>query len=337
MKKIAIIIFIAVIIFEFLVRITGIYKTYSENALSKYISPYHKSNKTFFTWEPNTTVNYNQKEFSYINEINELGHRENSVDSFTNNKSVKILCLGDSFTEGDGAPYDSSWVRKFELLLNQNYDTIFLCYNAGVCGSDIFFNYMILKKQLLLKIKPDIIIEALNVSDIDDVAFLGGIERFENVNSNKAPIWEPIYKYSHVFRAIISNCNSYNEALMNSYEYEERRGGAKDKILKQAQETAEFCKSQNIPYFLIIHPVPSEISKLKKFHAFYGLFDSEPYAYYLNSSFEKYFLDKNIDNYSWEINGHFNSKGYFLMGDLIYGKLNQFEIFKVHEKKLCKN
>lgn len=327
MKKIVFIFFIALIILELLIRVTGIYKTYSENISGIYVSPYHKLNKTFFTWEPSTTISYNQEEFNYINEINELGHRELPLDSFKNNNSVKILCLGDSFTEGDGAPYDSSWVRRFEHLLNQNLDTNFVCYNAGVCGSDIFFNYMILKEKLSLIIKLDVVIEALNVSDIDDVAFLGGAERFEDVNQNPVIKWEPIYKYSHVFRAFLNSFKNYDETLMNISDFEERRKNAEDKILKQAQKTAEYCKSLDIPYFLVIHPVPSEVIKLKKFHAYHGLFENEPYAIYLNSSFENYFKNNSVKQYAWELNGHFNSKGYILMGDFIFEELYENDLF----------
>lgn len=35
----------------------------------------------------------------------------------------------------------------------------------------------------------------------------------------------------------------------------------------------------------------------------------------------EYFDQNNIREYGWENNGHFNSKGYFVMGDVIFEKL----------------
>jgi hypothetical protein len=182
---------------------------------------------------------------------------------------------------------------------------------------------MILKEKLI-KLKPDIIVEALNTSDIVDVALLGGAERFENVNHNPMIKIEPLYKHSHVFRGLLNSFKNYDETLINLTDFQEKRIKANEKILKQSQKTAEFCKLHGIPYFLIIHPIPTETLKLFRFHDYYGLFKNESFAFYTNEEFNNYFLERDLNRYYWKINGHYNSKGYSLMGDIFYEKLKNY-------------
>lgn len=327
MKRIFLILFFTLILLEVLIRLSGAFKTYSESISGEYLSHYQNANKKTLTWTPNSQVKFKQKEFTYINDINEWGHREKSINFFIQDSlSFKILCLGDSFTEGDGAPYDSSWVRRFEQRLNENFDTNILCYNAGVCGSDVIFNHQILKNKLI-DLKPDIIIETINTSDIDDLVFLGGLNR--NIEKNMdGPQWEVFFKYSHTIRAILNVFKGYDEKLMSEEDYLEERKKAKVEIVKQVNKTAAFCNQENIPYFLIVHPLPSEIILIDKFFEYHNLFDDNSFTLYLNEDFRKYFLHRSLDNYYWKINGHFNSKGYSLMGDVIYEKIKKYICIK---------
>jgi len=65
--------------------------------------------------------------------------------------------------------------------------------------------------------KPHLVIECINTSDILDVIKRGGNERFndDGTTSGKVgPRWELIYKYSYVFRRITHVFFKYNRNLI---------------------------------------------------------------------------------------------------------------------------
>ncbi|MES2690363.1 MAG: hypothetical protein V4658_08170, partial [Bacteroidota bacterium] len=213
-KKILISTLIFFVTLEAGLRIHGRYYTYTENNGDYYKSDYKKKFPTWYHhWTPNAVVDYKSAEFHYINHYNELGHREKPFSLFVADSTArKVVCIGDSFTEGDGTCYDSTWVRRLEQLtnvssaeLNEPSKEKTLFYNGGVCGSDVFFNNKMLQDKLV-KANPVEVIECLNTSDINDVIWLGGNERFnaDGTTSGKHAFWwDAFYHYSHVFRAFI--------------------------------------------------------------------------------------------------------------------------------------
>lgn len=136
------------------------------------------------------------------------------LDSFNQNQNgFRILCLGDSFTEGDGAPSDSSWVKELTRKLDENFDTNFLVYNAGVCGSDVYFDNKILENVLYKTFKPDFVIQAINASDVTDIIYRGGQDRFNTdgtTSCKDCPKWEKLYQYSYLFRGLIRTIGGYD-------------------------------------------------------------------------------------------------------------------------------
>jgi hypothetical protein len=332
------------LVFEGLLRITGLLKTDNEKSGNGYQNRYYFEQDTWFHgWQANTTFEYTQEEFSFTNTVNELGHREKSFEDFKNDStSVKIVCLGDSFTEGDGAPYDSSWVRRLEQLLNEYFDTTFLLYNAGVCGSDVFFTNKILEDRLMAS-NPYMVLEAINESDLTDIVYRGGEERFnqDGTTSGKVgPNWEKHYKLSHVFRFYMTTLGGYSKHLIKRKEALEIESKSLELLTKQIAKTHEFCLKNEVDYFIIPHPVPSwfENEMEEIFILFMQAFLDSEYGINVYKNMFKYYDQNNIREYRWENNGHFNSKGYFIMGDIIFEKLAPyFKEKKMKVKEVAKN
>lgn len=325
MKKIFISCLVFVISFELLLRISGVMKTTTEKQGNGYYTFFRQEVDSWFhTYQPNDTVIYEQSEFSYINYINEFGNRERSIEFFKDTNAIKVFCLGDSFTEGDGAPYDSTWVKRLENLSNENCDTNFIFYNAGVCGSDVFYTKKLLTEKLI-KLKPDYVIESINDSDLPDVVYRGGKERFnkDGTTSGKVgPRWEKYYKYSHIFRFIVAVFFNYDENLFVKGKEFETEFEALQLVKNQVIETADWCKNNNIPYIAFLHPVPSGWKHQEDIYiAFLDAFEDIPYVHNLTPKFKKSFENRNIKDYSWEENAHFNGKGYYVMGDIYYETL----------------
>ena len=314
---------LCLIILEVGLRILGTYSTFNEKTIDigTYIYIYKHNRDTWFhTWKPNTTVDYKQSEFRYQNKYNDLGHRDVNFSEFTKDSSdFKIVCLGDSFTEGDGAPYDSTWVSQLSQILNATNTTSYSLYNAGVCGSDVIFNQKILFEELISS-KPDLVIECINNSDIQDLIHRGGLERFNSNGSTtvkRGPKWETIYKFSHTFRALIRVFGGYDSNLINKKNKKELELESIHTINQTILNTAQFCLDNNIKYKAIIQPVPNEI---KNNNIGFQITNTE-FVIDLRLELRNFYKRNNIKNYSWEKNGHFNAKGYLVLGDIIYEKL----------------
>lgn len=324
--------FLVILVFlEVFFRIAGVLKTDGEKMGYGYNSLYRYQYDTWFhTWEPNSIGEYNTSEFQYTNTYNEWGHREKSIHPFIeNDSSILILCLGDSFTEGDGAPYDSTWVRRLDYHLNENYEEHFILYNAGVCGSDVVFNYKILE-QKLKDLKPKMIIELINTSDILDLMYLGGDERFNDDGSSSGkvgPKWEKIYKHIHLFRLWVHTFGGYNYNLIKNKDEQVLIKNSIAKIKHQAITTFKWCEKNNIPYLLFLQPTPTDVFY---YNSFKELSVLEEFAFVVNLSpnMTRYLKSNNREEYAWLENGHFNGKGYFILGDFIYHSLQTNQAFQ---------
>lgn len=325
MKKYVISILIFIFFSELILRFIGVLKTYNEITNTEYIRKYRvKKDSWFHSWSKNQTIIHQQDEFKYTFRTNDFGHREKLSSEFLIDTSSIIICIGDSFTEGDGAPYDSTWVKKLEYNLNNECKKNYTIYNAGVSGSDVFYNYKMISENLI-KLKPQIIIEALNTSDVYDFIFRGGEERFneDGTTSYKVgPRWEFFYKNIYLFRAFTLIFTDFNNELINQKDFNEKSDLAVSKIKKQIEKTHSFCKNNNIKYYLIVHSVPAEIRNNNCENELYNL--KESYIVDIQKDMCSFFTKNELKNYSWRLNGHYNSKGYFLMGDIIYKKLKKF-------------
>ncbi len=319
---------IFIILLECFLRWNGKYQTTNERSYGKYMQRYRvTTNSWFHTWKPNLVLDYKQSEFHYTNIYNDLGHREHHFSEYLKDTSThKIIALGDSFTEGDGSCYDSTWVKSLACALDKKFPSKFSFYNAGVCGSDVFYNNKILVSKLV-QLKPKVVIECLNTSDIDDVICNGGKERFneDGTTSGKVgPKWELPYKYSHLFRAIIHNVFKNNENLIPKDLLTQKEAEAIQLIKQQVEETANFCKQNNIKYVLLLTPTPAEIiepNTSKQTNFLKGL-GNQNFVINMFEPLNKYYLNQPINQYSWKLNGHFNSKGYWVLGQAIYNEVN---------------
>lgn len=313
------------IVLELLLRISGTYLTYEEKLGNDYNYKYLTNEKPkYHTWEPNTTVDYQQNEFQYINHYNDLGHRERDFSIFKNDTSKsKIIFLDDSFTEGDGAPVDSAWTKFFDIKFKTPNNS-YLSYNAGVCGSDVFFNYIMLKEKLLVA-KPKIVIEAVNNSDIYDVYYYGGLERFLENGTIKSPNqldWEVIYAKCHIFRMLINVFTSYSSDLIKQNTWDKDQKEVVNQIAKQITLTSELCKQNNIEYYLAFTPIPTDIVSEQniEFLNLLNLLPKNINVLDLHTCLNEQLDSTNIYHFAWKKNGHYNGKGYKLMGDCIYSE-----------------
>ena len=184
---------------EIAVRSTGYFKTYTERVGQKYLSYYDIIYDSWYCVnQPSDTFLLDHEEFQYEYITNSLGLREREID-WSDTNEVRLVIFGDSFTEGVGAPYDSTYPREIErILIKDEYNASVI--NAGVNGSDPFYSFHLLKDKIISN-NPTHVIFCCNRSDIEDHLFRSGFDRFRSdgttVNT-EAPNIKPLYKNSHL-------------------------------------------------------------------------------------------------------------------------------------------
>jgi lysophospholipase L1-like esterase len=305
---------------ELALRYTGIYKSYMEKMGFPYMSLYKVQEKNWYhVHSINSLFVDGDQEFSYKDTTNNEGLVDKRFDTSKAQGTIRIMVFGDSFIQGVGAPYDSSCPRLLAAILNRRFhgNPKVEVWDCGVSGSDPFFEYILLANRLM-QYKPDMVIEAVNNSDIDDIIVRGGAERFlpdSTVTYKKAPWFEPFFIKSHFVRGAVHGVFKYNWLFLRSKEM----ARAKDESLRQIEfslkQFQNLCTEKHVPLLVALQPIVEELNgkrssydlgPLVRFCDSTGI-DQVDVKQYLEK--EGYTGDKANAIY-WPINVHFNSEGY---------------------------
>jgi hypothetical protein len=319
---------------EIYLRFDGGLDTYAEKTGNFYRSYFNQEPPSLYWSHPmNTTYTIDQGDFSYEYKTNELGLREKR-NSFSrpDTNAFRILTLGDSFTEGFGTSGDSAWPR----VLETSFDTVIThskkiqIYNAGMAGSDPFFNYRMLKDKLL-PFAPHLVIQTVNTSDLSDYLFRGGKNRFREgrVVFRKGPWWELLYRFSYTFRLFVHNVLGCNSMLVAP----EFRSRIYDEAVSEylslfTQDYNELAKKFGFSIVYVIQPMPSDLRFVEGDYQRLMKLDSllkrnnEVSIDLLESMFSAIGKDSAFV-YSWKIDGHYNGRGYNVMGNMIADSLTK--------------
>ncbi len=324
---------------EVVLRISGINKTYNEQMGFYYSSGFNETVnndvKNSFVWtnKPNENKIVKRKEFKYVLKCNSEGLRDIEHPVQKAEGEYRIICLGNSFTEGAGTPQDSTWPRLLKLRINAAYKDKITVFNAGCSGTDPFFEYFLLEKRLL-KYKPDLVLLTLGASDLFFYRNRGGFERFtdDGLKYRKGPQWEIFYAMSFVVRFFTDNLLHYRYFLSPEDFKKHEEKALEDiydciyKFYKLAQDkhfklVVVFYDDTDTQYSLLRTKLKDE-----KNIPVIDLFD-------YNKNIENISTEEWVQNYMWPIDKHFNSKGYNIMAKGVFWNLKNSDFFVPFKEK----
>ena len=326
---------VTLLLLEIVLYLTGIGDTYMEKINYGYASRYNSTHETYYrTHQPFEKLEIKRPEFNYLRQCNSLGFSDIEWTKAKRKNEKRLLCCGDSFTEGVGAPFDSCYVSLLRSFLLQE-DTSYSVMNAGIAGNDPCVNFVSYRDQLA-DYHPDIIIQTLSSNDINtDIAVKGGMERFQKNGTIKfppAPWWEPIYAISYVSR-ILFNAYGYNELLIKIPFTQQEKARLDNRTLEVFTIYASEARKNQSKLFIILQPNGKEVflrnyeydlnTLVKHFYTLDNVFVYDLLPYYLNE-FDKNKVD--IRDYYWRKDGHNNSKGYYLMAKGIQNAVDSFDL-----------
>jgi lysophospholipase L1-like esterase len=314
---------------EFFVSAFKINETFVEKIGAGYKSFYSATGESKYHANlPNKKHWITKQEYNYERFANSLGFSDREWSLTKKKYEKRILALGDSFTEGDGAPDDSSYVS----LLREKLDADSLVYvmNAGVCGSDPFINFVNYRDRLS-NYHPGIILQTLSSGDINvDLMVRGGMERFlldGTVQFKKAPWWEPIYAVSFLSRFYF-NAGGYNQLLLRDADIAASKKELDEQMIELFKNYAALAQKNQCKLVIVLQPFLGEVNSNAYQYDFTEILsalkkrDNISVIDLLPFYRQEIRLEHTVaQNYYWPIDGHHNSTGYRLMAEGIYEQL----------------
>jgi len=318
-------VFITLFLWESFLTVTGINKTQLEKTLGYNVETNtHNSYQQYYHIHyPSEKINIKKSEFTFDRITNKLGYSDYEIQKRKSKNEIRILCLGDSFTEGDGAPFEKSYV--FQLREKFLKSSKYYVFNAGICGSDPFFNYINYRERLK-KYEFNILLQTLSSNDMNDINQRGGMERFKRKNveyrNPNSLFIKHVYIISYVGRSFLQFMD-YNENELFL---------ANSNIKKDCKKTINLMNlynktttKNNSKFVLILLPNKKEVEEdypdyfkkmLEKIRKIKGIYIIDLRKFYRIEMLKS--NDDFINNNWWEEDWHHKPEGYKMMAKSIY-------------------
>jgi hypothetical protein len=305
------------------------YATYAERNGRPWHSEYKPRVRGWFHVYRPGPHRYDKPEFVHTRRISTLGLTQELPGEKAAGE-YRILALGDSFTESVGTSEEATWVRVVERTLSERYPARrIVTLNAGIAGSDPFFEYVLFRERLQ-SFQPDLVIVATNTSDVPEVVVRGGMERFQadgTLRYREPPRWERVYAASYVARMVIREVLQFDAQLLRPTE----RIGRHERVLEELREAVEaiegLCRARNARLLVVAHPMENEVRRGSYEFGFGRLVD----ALRQNPRFasvdllERYregpIRADNASEFFWPADRHHNARGYEVMGEVLAAEI----------------
>ena len=327
-------------------RLSGIYESYLEKATGKgfratYQPKYQGTLPTWFhVYGRHVKFTHQRSEFAFSRTTNSLGLCEREIPAEKGSGEYRVIALGDSYTEGVGAPYEASWPKVLEgELTHRNFASTTVVVNAGVSGSDPWYTYILLREKLL-DLRPDLILVAINASDIMDVMIRGGEERFRpdhRTSFTRKPSWEWLYGISYLTRHIVHDLLQYNFIFIRESDLVIEQRKAVDQIFLAIDAFRTLGSEHGFDVVIVIHPDRQEAMLHRYNQQVILLLDTLKHRSDLNliDVLERWktsaaFEHQSAESLYWPIDGHNNVEGYALIAKAVADGLGSMHLGTTH-------
>lgn len=313
---IALFVFLAVnmvlLVPEVVIRIKGRELTYMErNGDKGYMSISSFRKKTWLVKrEPNSKGRYAKKEFSQLWETNSLGYVDREWDRSAT--GLKVLALGDSFTEGMGG--DDPWIKVLSDLLTDKCGISNYYMNGGISGHDPLLSYYNLEEELM-EYEPDIVLLAVNRSDLDEIVARGCTERFKVNKRGDSLLVSPIdsrveylFAISHVARTLF-RYYEVDQTLKSQEEKDADFELAKECLAIAIKRYQTLAEKEGFKFGVVFHPFIHNLfnNSMGEFDVTKQMLDNMQIAYV---DLMPYYRDsigmdrENLEQYFWQEDRH---------------------------------
>jgi len=318
-------------------RATGHLASWSEENGGDYVSPYDYRNATpwLLVGEPGAVTAFSQPEFQYEVRLNREGLRDVDHPEAKPPGEFRVVGLGDSFTMGQGAELEDTYLSVLGRSLNQRPRVRKIRVLAGgVAGSDPVFCHQLLLRRLV-KYQPDLVILAVNESDVFDLITRGGMDRFDAdgfVRPMPRPSLEGLYARSYLARAILrSRFLQYEWDLLSPAEHAAAVERSVAAIVEAARAIQALGREHGFTLLVVSHPLDYQVKDPQAKDLLAPL--AEPLAAQgiefldLVAYFRAHVPPEGAQSLFWPVDRHCNAQGYALFARGLEGRVVTLEGF----------
>ena len=338
-RQVLIVVVICLFAMEILLRLSGAFKTASEKMGMGYVSSYGEVHSSWYnTHKPDDTLVPPASDFHYQFCTNNIGIRDKNYDYEKSDSIYRILVTGNSYVEGVGAPYDSTWPRLIEKeLLARNLKVEVI--DAGISGSDVMFDYAFYRDKLHAY-HPDLVIATMNNSDYIYYAFRGGMERFHKdgtVHYLPIPRSDFFFHYSHLVRAILAIYQPLEGAYLSKNNYKSVANRATADFAKVIKAYHEEAAKNGAKFIFVVYPKKNDIglssffikNSLNNYAALSKILDDDSIANFnIIPAMKSKLEGQKKQDFTYPHDGHFRPNGYSIMAQLTVDSLITSGIIK---------
>ncbi len=314
-------------------RALGHQATWSERNGGEYVSPYSRRNKVpwLHVGKPYDVFTFGQPEFDFEVRLSSEGLRDTEHPLEKPEGEFRIVGLGDSFTLGQGAAFENTFLERLEALAADAAQRPVLAIGGGKAGTDPVFSLNLLSRRLL-KYRPDLVLLVINDSDITDIITRGGLDRFDESGfmvPPPAPAIEALFRRSFLFRAVIMGpLFRYSWELLSPAEREKRAAEAREVIVDVAREIRDMGAKHRFRLLVVTHPTGDDSLSANAGPTLpllaAGLREEEIEHLDLTAYFRERVPPGKVAEYFWPIDGHCNARGYDLFARGIMSRIGEY-------------
>lgn len=216
-----------------------------------------------FVYKPNRHITTPKKEFTIDLMTNSLGLVAPEIPVTPRPNEFRIITLGDSFTEGVGAAADGSYPALLQKMLAARAGPrTFTVMNAGIGGSDPVFEIELLRRKLL-PYRPDLVVLAMNYSDVPDLRRRGGFDRYRpdgQLRGLEHPWWIWFFDRSHLVRALVLGGLHYDWELRSPAESAASVRIAVRELVEAGATLGTLAAANGFRAVIVVHPDWKEVN-----------------------------------------------------------------------------
>lgn len=308
---------------------SGSYSTYLERSegRSYELQYHHTSPARYLVFAPNASYTHERSEFAFPRTTNSLGLPEHELPPGTAPDEFRLLALGDSYTEGVGTSYDQTWLKVVEhQMASALPDRAVTSYNAGVSGSDPWYELTLLDEKLR-DYRFDLVLVAINASDVNDVIVRGGRERFGAdgiTRPRPTPWWEWLYGVSFLARHVVHDLLGYNALFIRNSAWLAARREACQQLLDAVAGFQALANRDGYRLVIVIHPDKQEAARARYERVFAEFVDAvkaQP-GLLVVDVLERWkaagaLAGGSAARWYWPIDGHHTPEGYAAFGNAV--------------------
>ena len=198
-----------------------------------------------------------------------------------------------------------------------------ICLNGGAMGSDIFYEYHKLKEVYYDAFKPDMVIAALNTTDLGEILRRGDLSRFDTGSDRVnliLPWWEKIYAISYMARYVIHDHLDYSTMFMREEEALVHHEEALHSVIDFVNE--EYTQMANDLDFQLVIALTTLVVEWRDtvytLDACVDPMTASGDVIVVNTSDRMFMSDIDFEKYYWPKDRHHNSRGHVFMANIIY-------------------